>query len=73
MAVDVDGRSLWLLSEDVDEFMKAETISDVVRLLPNFDSYLLAHRDKDHIVRKDRYKEIYRSAGGCGVCCVEKI
>ncbi|MDD4338001.1 MAG: winged helix DNA-binding domain-containing protein [Firmicutes bacterium] len=63
VAVSVDGGSLWLLSGDVAEFMRAETGSNVVRLLPNFDSYLLAHRDKTHLVCKAYYKEIYRRAG----------
>jgi hypothetical protein len=63
IAVSVDGKGLWLLTEDVDGLMKVETGSNVVRLLLNFDSYLLAHKDKGHIVSEDYYKEIYRSAG----------
>jgi hypothetical protein len=31
-----------------------------VRLLPNFDSYLLGHFEKDHIVAKSHYNKIYR-------------
>lgn len=63
VAVEADGRDLWLFSEDVDDFIRAATGSNVVRLLPNFDSYLLAHKDKTHIVCAGYYKEIYRSAG----------
>ena len=59
----MDGRSLYLLSEDVDEFMERDTGRNVARLLPNFDSYLLAHKDKTHLVCEDYYKEIFRSAG----------
>ena len=66
VAINVDGRSLYLLSEDVDEFMERETGLNIVRLLPNFDSYLLAHKDKTHLVCEDYYKEIYRSAGWIG-------
>jgi hypothetical protein len=61
--VNVDGRNLWLLSEDVDALKATKTEPNIVRLLPNFDSYLLAHRNKDHIVYRDYYKQIYRSAG----------
>jgi len=61
--VNVDGRNLWLLSEDTDTLKAMKTESNVVCLLPNFDSYLLAHKDKDHIVHSDYYKQIYRSAG----------
>jgi len=63
VSINVDGRYLWLLSEDVDALKATKTEPNIVRLLPNFDSYLLAHKDKDHIVHKDYYKQIYRSAG----------
>ena len=61
--VNADGRSLWLLAEDMDALVATKIEPDIVRLLPNFDSYLLAHKNKDHIVHKDYYKQIYRSAG----------
>jgi hypothetical protein len=32
-------------------------------LLPNFDGYLLAHRDKSHLVDARHYKRVYRQAG----------
>jgi hypothetical protein len=34
-----------------------------LRLLPHFDPYLLAHTDKDHLVSRANYKNVYRKAG----------
>jgi len=34
-----------------------------IRLLPNFDSYLLAHREKDHLLSAKHYKRVYRNQG----------
>jgi len=33
------------------------------RLLPIFDSYLLAHREKDHLLSAQHYKRVYRNQG----------
>jgi hypothetical protein len=32
-----------------------------IRLLPNFDAYLLAHREKDHLLSAQHYKRVYRN------------
>lgn len=32
-----------------------------IRLLPSFDSYLLAHREKDHLLSAQHYKRVYRN------------
>jgi hypothetical protein len=34
-----------------------------IRLLPIFDSYLLAHREKDHLLSAKHYKLVYRNQG----------
>ncbi len=34
-----------------------------IRLLPLFDSYLLAHREKDHLLSAEHYKRVYRNQG----------
>jgi len=34
-----------------------------IRLLPIFDSYLLAHREKDHLLSAQHYKRVYRNQG----------
>jgi hypothetical protein len=34
-----------------------------IRLLPIFDTYLLAHRDKNHLLSAQHYKRVYRNQG----------
>ena len=34
-----------------------------IRLLPIFDSYLLGHREKDHLLSPQHYKRVYRNQG----------
>jgi len=34
-----------------------------VNLLPAFDTFLLAHAEKDHLVEKKYYQRVYRSLG----------
>jgi uncharacterized protein YcaQ len=50
-----------LLREDVAVLNGSPAAKTSIRLLPNFDAYLLAHRDKDHLVNPKHYKRIYRS------------
>lgn len=50
----------FLLSEDVNVFNTVRAARVSVHLLPNFDVFLLAHREKDHLLRKEHYKLVYR-------------
>ncbi len=52
-----------LLRNDFHAFQHAELTEVTVRLLPNFDVYLLAHAEKGHVVAQDFYKRIYRNQG----------
>jgi hypothetical protein len=61
--VRVEGRRAWLLERDLPALRRSRFDGPEVRLLPNFDSYLLAHADKGHIVEPRCYKKIYRQAG----------
>ncbi len=56
-------RPLLMMREDVAELGRAATTSNPVRLLPLFDPYLLAHRDKDHLLSAQHYKRVYRNQG----------
>jgi hypothetical protein len=58
-----DKKSSYLLREDVDVLSKSSAGETSVRLLPIFDSYLLAHRDKDHLLSAQHYKRVYRNQG----------
>ena len=48
-----------------ESWRKAGELSGKVctRLLPIFDSYLLAHREKDHLLSMQHYKRVYRNQG----------
>jgi hypothetical protein len=58
-----DKKSSYLLREDVAVLNKSSSGETSVRLLPIFDSYLLAHRDKDHLLSAQHYKRVYRNQG----------
>ncbi|MGC1534349.1 MAG: winged helix DNA-binding domain-containing protein [Candidatus Sulfotelmatobacter sp.] len=52
-----------LLREDVAALGSRPSTTTSIRLLPNFDSYLLAHREKDHLLSPQHYKRVYRNQG----------
>lgn len=52
-----------MLREDVAILNKSFARDTCVRLLPIFDSYLLAHREKDHLLSAEYYKRVYRNQG----------
>jgi uncharacterized protein YcaQ len=58
-----DKKHCLLLREDVAVLSKSSTRKDSIRLLPSFDSYLLAHREKDHLLSAKHYKRVYRNQG----------
>jgi uncharacterized protein YcaQ len=60
--VDVEGRRAFILRGDREELFEDSTGHHVLRLLPNFDPYLLGHVEKDHVVSQSHYKKIYRQA-----------
>ncbi|HKO04176.1 MAG TPA: winged helix DNA-binding domain-containing protein [Candidatus Acidoferrales bacterium] len=61
--VRIEGREAWALREDLKTLAHANLTSPVVRLLPAFDSFLLAHAEKDHLVAPRFYKRVYRAQG----------
>jgi Winged helix DNA-binding domain len=61
--VDLDGRPCLLLRDDLRFLRECSTIDTPVRLLPHFDPYLLAHREKDHLLASRHYKRVYRNQG----------
>ena len=59
-----DGKkSCFLLREDAAVLNGSTAAKGSIRLLPIFDSYLLAHRDKDHLLSAKHYKRVYRNQG----------
>jgi len=60
--VRLDGRPAWVLREDLPALRAAKVDGPVVRLLPYFDTYLLGHRDRAHLVDAAHYRRVYRPA-----------
>lgn len=54
---------LLLLREDMKTLQSASPELDSVHLLPYFDVYLLAHRFKEHFLKPQFYKRVYRNQG----------
>jgi hypothetical protein len=61
--VSAGGRECLLLREDLPAITKSSSVEGSVRLLPHFDPYLLAHREKDHLLPSKYYKKVYRNQG----------
>lgn len=59
--VSVENRKCFLPAKDVSVLNKAAPAKSCVRLLPSFDTYLLAHREKDHLLGAKHYKRVYRN------------
>jgi hypothetical protein len=61
-AVTVDGERSFILRRDLAEMSAARPTSSPT-LLPSFDTFLLAHAAKDHLVHPRFYKRVYRNQG----------
>ena len=61
--VSVDGVPGWIREADARELAASELDADAVRLLGPFDSFLLAHATKEHLVAASAYKRVYRPQG----------
>ena len=63
LEVSIEDSKGWLLREDCKQLSKCDLGEPVLRLLPNFDPYMLAHVEKHHLVDRPYYKRVYRNAG----------
>lgn len=61
--VDLEGREAWTLRKDLRTLEEAPLDRRVVRLLPYFDSFLMGHRERGHLVDRAHYRRIYRPSG----------
>jgi hypothetical protein len=61
--VNVDGWTAEVLREDLDELAQAEFERPTIRLLPYFDSFLLGHKQREHIVAIEHRPQVYRAQG----------
>ncbi len=62
-AVDVEGWAAAILREDLDELAQAKFERPTIRLLPYFDTFLLGHRAREHLVAMEHRNTIYRAQG----------
>ncbi|HEX2037389.1 MAG TPA: winged helix DNA-binding domain-containing protein [Chloroflexota bacterium] len=62
--VAVEGLQLWALTEDLDHLRDTVApASPPVRLLPNFDTFVLGYRPREQLVAGDLAPRIFRTAG----------
>jgi hypothetical protein len=61
--VDVEGREAAVLREDLDELAQARLERPLVRLLPYFDTFLLGHKERQHLVTMEHRPKVYRAQG----------
>jgi uncharacterized protein YcaQ len=61
--VRVEGETAWILGKDLAALRRARVLRPVVRLLPYFDSFLMGHDERGHLIDSKHYKQVYRPAG----------
>jgi len=61
--VEVEGRSAEVLREDLAGLEQARFERPLIRLLPYFDSFLLGHKERDHLVDPEHRAKVYRPQG----------
>jgi hypothetical protein len=61
--VHVEGWPAEILREDLDELVQAEFERPLIRLLPYFDSFLLGHKEREHLVSMKHRPNVYRAQG----------
>jgi hypothetical protein len=62
-AVNIEGWEAALLREDLDALGQAEFERPLIRLLPYFDSFLLGHKQREHLVAMNHQPKVYRAQG----------
>ena len=67
MTVSVDGVGMQILESDLDSLRKA-TIDEPVQMLPGFDTYLMGHAERDHLVDRAFASRVSRTAGWISAC-----
>lgn len=61
--ISIEEQKAFLLREDFEQLKNSDANFQILRLLPHFDPYLLAHAEKNHLVSLANYKKVYRNAG----------
>jgi uncharacterized protein YcaQ len=61
--VNVQGRMAGVLRQDLDELSQAEFERPSIRLLPYFDTFLIGHKEREHLVAMKHRANVYRAQG----------
>jgi hypothetical protein len=61
--VSIDSWEVSVLQSDLDELARAEIERPLIRLLPYFDTFLLGHKDRQHLVAVYLHSKIFRPQG----------
>jgi hypothetical protein len=61
--VDVEGWRAYVLRDDLDRIAVTPRATSRVRLLPNFDPYLMGHARRDHLFDREHSSRVSRTAG----------
>lgn len=64
--VKASGRSLWMLSQDLESLSREDVLSQEIRLLSPHDPYLDL-RDREMILEKKYHREVWKTVGNPGV------
>jgi uncharacterized protein YcaQ len=59
--VEGEAEAGWILRADRAHLARADLGEQVLRLLPSFDPYMLAHAGRDHLVDARYYKRVYHN------------
>ena len=62
-SVSVEGWTASVLREDLNKLTQAGFERPLVRLLPYFNSYLLGHKERQHLVAIKHHPNVYRAQG----------
>ncbi len=60
--IKVEGKPGWIFRENLPELLAVANEYQPARLLPNYDVYVLAHKDKSQYLDMIYYKRVYREA-----------
>ena len=63
MPVEVEGWRAEVLRDDLDALVQASFEQASIRLLPYFDSFLLGHKDREHLVPMQQRRKVFRAQG----------
>lgn len=61
--VNVEGWSAEVLREDLNVLTQSRLERPLIRLLPYFDTFLLGHKNRDHLVAREHQPSVFRAQG----------